>query len=97
VRVSSPPYTLWTLEHLLEHDRIVPEQLLATFASRRIFGRGHTVAAACIGLLPLKSEPQYPAHAWTNVCLQFLNSGTMHLPIEFAVACGTRLQKSAVN
>jgi hypothetical protein len=37
----------WTLEHLLEHDRIVPEQLLATFASRRIFGIGHTVAAAC--------------------------------------------------
>ena len=71
------PYTLWTLEHLLEHDRIVPEQLLATFPSRR--------------------EPQYPAHAWPNVYLQFLNSGTMHLPIEFAVACGTRLQKSAVN
>src|ERR1700730_352237 len=68
------PYTLWTLEHLLEHDRIVPEQLLATFPSRR--------------------EPQYPAHAWPNVYLQFLNSGTMHLPIEFAVAGGTRLQKS---
>jgi ADP-ribosyl-[dinitrogen reductase] hydrolase len=91
------PYTLWTLEHLLEHDRIVPEQLLATFPSRRIFGIGHTVAGTSIGVLPLKSEPQYPAHAWPNVYLQFLNSGTRHLPIEFAVACGTRLQKSAVN
>ena len=40
-------YAFSTLEHLLEHDRIVPEQLLATFASRRIFGIGHTVAAAC--------------------------------------------------
>jgi ADP-ribosylglycohydrolase len=37
----------WTLEHLLEHDRIVPERLLATFAKRSIFGLGHTVAAAC--------------------------------------------------
>jgi ADP-ribosyl-[dinitrogen reductase] hydrolase len=37
----------WTLEHLLKHDHIVPEQLLATFAERRIFGIGHTVAAAC--------------------------------------------------
>jgi ADP-ribosyl-[dinitrogen reductase] hydrolase len=37
----------WTLEHLLEHGRIVPERLLATFAERRIFGIGHTVAAAC--------------------------------------------------
>ena len=41
------PYAFWTLEHLLEHNRIVPEQLLATFASCRIFGIGHTVAAAC--------------------------------------------------
>jgi ADP-ribosyl-[dinitrogen reductase] hydrolase len=37
----------WTLEHLLVHDRIVPERLLATFAERRIFGIGRTVAAAC--------------------------------------------------
>src|SRR5262245_35823841 len=37
----------WTLEHLLEHDGVVPEQLLATFAGRRIFGVGRTIAAAC--------------------------------------------------
>jgi ADP-ribosylglycohydrolase len=37
----------WTLEHLLEHDRIVPQRLLATFAERHIFGSGQTVAAAC--------------------------------------------------
>jgi len=37
----------WTLEHLLEHDRIVPERLLATFAARAIYGVGRTVAAAC--------------------------------------------------
>jgi ADP-ribosylglycohydrolase len=37
----------WTLEHLLEHGRVVPERLLATFASRQIFGIGSTVRAAC--------------------------------------------------
>ncbi len=36
----------WTLEHLLEHGRIVPEELLRTFASRRIFGIGSTVRDA---------------------------------------------------
>jgi hypothetical protein len=39
----------WTLEHLLEHDRIVPERLLATFAERRIFG---------VGLLGMAVTPQ---------------------------------------
>lgn len=36
----------WTLEHLLEHDRIVPDRLAATFADgRRIYGLGRTVRA----------------------------------------------------
>ncbi|MBM4270223.1 MAG: ADP-ribosylglycohydrolase [Deltaproteobacteria bacterium] len=36
----------WTLEHVLEHGRVVPDRLAATFADgRRIFGLGRTVRA----------------------------------------------------
>ena len=35
----------WTLEHLLEHGRIVPQELSRTFATRRIFGIGSSVRA----------------------------------------------------
>ena len=36
----------WTLEHLLEHGRVVPDRLAATFADgRRIYGLGRTVRA----------------------------------------------------
>lgn len=33
----------WTLEHLIEHGRVMPEELARTFATRRIFGIGHSV------------------------------------------------------
>ncbi len=36
----------WTLEHLIGHGRIVPDELLRTFASREIFGIGRTVRDA---------------------------------------------------
>jgi ADP-ribosylglycohydrolase len=35
----------WTLEHLLEHGRIIPGRLAEVFARRRIFGIGQTVRA----------------------------------------------------
>ncbi len=36
----------WTLQHLLEHGRVIPDRLAATFADgRRIFGLGRTVRA----------------------------------------------------
>ncbi len=35
----------WTLEHLLEHGRIVPQRLAELFCSRTIFGIGSTVSA----------------------------------------------------
>ncbi len=35
----------WTLEHLLERGRIIPEQLAQKFCSRQIFGIGTTVSA----------------------------------------------------
>ena len=35
----------WTLEHLLEHGRIVPDRLAELFVRRRIFGIGRTVRA----------------------------------------------------
>ena len=36
----------WTLEHLLEHGRVVPDRLAAAFADgRRIYGLGRTVRA----------------------------------------------------
>jgi ADP-ribosyl-[dinitrogen reductase] hydrolase len=35
----------WTLEHLLDSGRIVPQQLARIFASREIFGIGSTVSA----------------------------------------------------
>jgi ADP-ribosylglycohydrolase len=35
--------TFWTVEHLLEHGRLVPELLARRFASERIFGIGATV------------------------------------------------------
>jgi ADP-ribosyl-[dinitrogen reductase] hydrolase len=35
----------WTLEHLLEHGRVVPERLGEIFSSRQIFGIGRTVSA----------------------------------------------------
>jgi len=35
----------WTLESLLDHGRILPEELARTFASREIFGIGGTVRA----------------------------------------------------
>ena len=34
----------WTVEHLLEHGRLVPEALIDTFPSRQIFGMGQSVA-----------------------------------------------------
>ncbi len=33
----------WTLEHLLEHRRLVPEKLAGLFCARKIFGIGSTV------------------------------------------------------
>jgi len=34
----------WTLEHVIDHGRVVPDRLAATFADgRRIFGLGRTV------------------------------------------------------
>lgn len=39
----------WTLEHLLEHDRIVPQKLAARFASEPVRGLGRTVRAFLAG------------------------------------------------
>ena len=39
----------WTLEHLLEHGRIVPDRLAELFVRRRIFGIGRTVRAFAVG------------------------------------------------
>lgn len=36
----------WTLEQLIENGRIVPEELLGAFATRRVFGMGGTVREA---------------------------------------------------
>lgn len=39
----------WTLEHLLEHDRVVPQKLAARFASEPVRGLGRTVRAFLAG------------------------------------------------
>jgi ADP-ribosyl-[dinitrogen reductase] hydrolase len=38
----------WTLEHLLEHDGLVPERLLDLFAEREIYGIGQTMLRALL-------------------------------------------------
>jgi ADP-ribosyl-[dinitrogen reductase] hydrolase len=38
----------WTLEHLLEHDGLVPERLLDLFAEREIYGIGQTMLRAIL-------------------------------------------------
>jgi ADP-ribosyl-[dinitrogen reductase] hydrolase len=38
----------WTLEHLLEHDGLVPDRLLDLFAEREIYGIGQTMLRALL-------------------------------------------------
>ena len=40
----------WTLEHLAEHGRLVPDELAQAFAARRIFGIGGSVQQFLAGL-----------------------------------------------
>lgn len=50
----------WTLEHVLDNGRVVPDRLAATIADgRRIFGVGHTVKAFVIA--HQNGQPWYEA------------------------------------
>jgi ADP-ribosylglycohydrolase len=63
-RVGTPSddtqLTFWTLEHLLEHGRLVPDALARLFCGRRIFGIGRTVATF-VDMYSAQGKPWYEA------------------------------------
>ena len=61
--------TFWLVEHLLEHGRLVPEQLASIFASRQIFGMGSSVREFCRNLKAGMPWQEAGAHSAGNGAL----------------------------